>query len=311
MKGYDNQKQNTLLGERTPAVSAGFAYTLTAVAILAFSFLFLLVLAAAGVMGEDITSQNWYLYCSYLLTPLAFACVIGCILRWSKTPILAEIKAQKCKGKYFLLALLLQIGLLSLSELNTLFIEFLEIFGYQSAEIALPSLNGMGIVGVLLVVAVLPAVFEEWIFRGLLLRGMKTSFGTVGTVLIGGALFALYHQNPAQTAYQFCCGAAFTLVALRAGSFLPTVLSHFVNNALIIVLYKFGVTQFSMPIYAIILCVSGVCLIFALLWLLVWDKGKTENVSKTEEASAERKRFWKSASVGIGIFALLWLSWII
>jgi membrane protease YdiL (CAAX protease family) len=302
MKRYEDQKQNTLLGERTPAANAGFTYTLTAGVMLTFSFLFLLALAAVGVRGEEVTSQNWYLYCSYLLTPLAFVCVIGWSLRWSKTPILTEIKAQKCKGKYFLLALLLQIGLLSLSELNTLFIEFLAIFGYQSAEIALPTLEGIGLIGVLLVVAVLPAVFEEWIFRGLLVRGMKSAFGTVGTVLIGGSLFSLYHQNPAQTAYQFCCGAAFALIAIRAGSILPTIISHFLNNALIILLTKFGVDTLPKPVWIAVLILSISCLVASFAYLIFWDKTKRET-----SVTGTKKQFVLGSALGIAICVAVWI----
>ena len=47
-------------------------------------------------------------------------------------------------------------------------------------------------------------LLEELFFRGILLRGMK-KFGTVAAVFYGAALFSLYHQSPAQTAYQFIC----------------------------------------------------------------------------------------------------------
>ena len=287
----------------TEAKASGWSYSLLAIAITIASFAFLVVFGAIGVNVVEVSRTDWYLYCSYLVSPLAFGCTVWAVLSMTKTPLQAELKEQTCKAKYFLLAVLLQIGLLSLSELNSLFLEFLSIFGYENAGLSIPSLNGMGFVGVLFVVAVLPAIFEEWVFRGLLLKGMH-SFGRVGAVLISGALFALYHQNPAQTVYQFCCGVGFALVALRAGSFLPAVVSHFINNALIITLYKFGVTTFAPPVYIIILCVSVVCLAAALLWLFVFDK----QAEKTQENREEQKRFWMGAMLGIVIFGLVWLS---
>jgi hypothetical protein len=138
---------------------------------------------------------------------------------------------------------LLQIGLFAFSELNTLFLEFLEGFGYTPDEIRLPSINGWGFIGALIAVALLPAVFEEILFRGVLLGGMK-QFGEVKAALLCGALFALYHQNPPQTVYQFICGTAFAFIAMRSGSILPTVLSHFLNNAFILCLYAFNVQTF-------------------------------------------------------------------
>ena len=168
-------------------------------------------------------------------------------------------------------------------------------------------MDGFGFVGVLFVVAVLPAIFEEIVFRGLLLKGMKP-FGSVWTIVISGVLFALYHQNPAQTIYQFCCGAAFALVAIRAGSIFPTMLSHFINNALILTLEKCGVSTFPTPVYIAILCVSVICLIGALGWLIFLDKQPFEKLNTTEEGKKERKRFAIFSAVGVAICALTWLS---
>jgi membrane protease YdiL (CAAX protease family) len=102
-------------------------------------------------------------------------------------------------------------------------------------------MDGFGFVGVLFVIAVFPAVMEETVFRGLILKGLRQS-KEIYAVLLCGALFALYHQKPEQTVYQFCCGAAFALVALRSGSVLPTVVAHFINNAWILIMTKFSLT---------------------------------------------------------------------
>ena len=166
-------------------------------------------------------------------------------------------------------------------------------------------MSGFGFVGVLITIALLPAVFEELIFRGLLLKGMG-SFGTVGAILLCGGLFALYHQNPAQTIYQFCCGAAFALVAIRAGSILPTVLSHFINNALIITLTKFGVDSFPAPVFVTILCVSALCLIGSLVWLIFFEKRTLADEDKTNKAVA-RKETITYALPGLALCVLVWL----
>ena len=165
-------------------------------------------------------------------------------------------------------------------------------------------MDGFGFVGVLFVVALLPAVFEEILFRGVLLQGLE-SFGKAGSVLLCGALFALYHQNPAQTVYQFCCGAAFALVALKSGSVLPTVLSHFLNNAAILILTKAGVTEYSPPVFIVIMTVSAVCLLLSLGYLLFMDKQEKTPMEK-ERAKVERKQFLLCALIGIAVCALSW-----
>lgn len=311
MQNYNDNKQrgffSSLIGDPTPAKASGFTFTLATLAMVGVSVLFLMALVVSGLAtNEETASSDWYLYCSYLLTPLTFALVSWWVLNWTKTPVKEAIKAQKCHPKYFLIAVLLQIGLLSLSELNSLFLKFLAQFGYQETEILLPSMDGFGFFGVLFVVAVLPAIFEEVIFRGLLLKGMRC-FGRVGAILLCGALFSLYHQNPAQTIYQFCCGAAFAFVALKSGSILPTILSHFINNALILTLTKFGLSDFPTPVFVTVLIVSIICLIASLVWLFL-DKTPIEEAKDEAKNKEERKQFWLFSMLGILICAVSWLS---
>lgn len=302
MKEYYGEKKSIserLLSSPTPARASGVAFSLAAILPSILAVVFLIFLAVIG--AENYTGKDWYLYANYLLSPLAFALVLVWFLRYKKTSFSCACKSQKCELKYFFIALLMQIGLLTLSELNAYFLKFLARFGYQDSGILLPSMDGFGFVGVLFAVAVLPAVFEELIFRGVLLGGVK-SFGKWGAVLLCGALFALYHQNPAQTLYQFCCGVAFALVAIRAGSVLPTVVSHFLNNAFILTLTKYGVSEFVAPTKWIIFGVSAVCLATALVWLLLG-----ENKQKPQTDTQEKKRFFTCASAGIAVCALTWL----
>lgn len=300
----NQEKRNIkLLGEPTQASASGIAFSLAAVLPTILSVIFLLAVGAG-----DYTQTDWFLYVSYLLPQVAFAITAIWFLFYTKTPIKSVVKSQKCKPRYFLLALLLQVGLLFLSELNALFLQFLGNFGYEDPGITLPSMDGFGFVGVLLVVAVAPAVCEEIMFRGVLLNGLK-SFGKVGSVLLCGALFALYHQNPAQTLYQFCCGVAFALIAVRSGSVLPTVLAHFFNNAFILLLTKFGVESFIAPVFALIILISPICLIVSLVWIFAFDKKKDdENEQPTTLDKGERKRFFIYASVGLAICVLTWVA---
>lgn len=297
-----NEKHEEWLNAPTQASASGIAFSVASVLPTVLSVLFLLCIGSG-----DFSQTDWFLYVSYALPQIAFLITAVWFLYYLKQPIGQTLKNQKCKPRYFLLAFLLQLGLFSLSELNALFLQFLGNFGYVDVGISLPSMDGFGVVGVLFVVAVLPAVFEEIMFRGVLLNGLK-SFGKTGAVLLCGALFALYHQNPAQTLYQFCCGVAFALIALRAGSILPTVLSHFLNNALILTLAKFGVESFPVPVAIVLLTVSVICLTLSLVWLFFWDKKEEEKLEMQAVDKSERKRFFLCASVGIAICALTWIA---
>ena len=274
------------------------------------SGIFLYTLYFCGVTGrEGYDKQDWYLYCAYLLPQISTAIVLVLYFLYTKKPVAQVWKNQKCGWEYFVVAVFLQVGLLSLSELNMLFLRILGDLGYQDAGITLPSMDGLGFAGVLLVVAVLPSIFEETLFRGMLLSGLK-QFGEGAAILICGLLFAIYHQNPAQTLYQFCCGAAFALVAIRSGSVLPTILSHLLNNAAILILAKFGIYTLQGSAYTAILAVSAVCLVGSLAYLFLFDKKKqTETVqADAETLKAERKNFWIYAAVGIVVCVINWVS---
>ena len=299
----ENKRNIKLLGEPTQASASGIAFSLAAVLPTLLSVIFLIAVGTG-----DYAKTDWYLYVSYLLPQMGFAITAIWFLFYTKTPIKRAVQSQKCKPRYFLLAILLQVGLFFLSELNALFLSFLGNFGYEDVGIRLPSMDGFGFVSVLLVIALLPAVFEEIMFRGILLGGLK-NFGKVGSILLCGALFALYHQNPAQTLYQFCCGVAFALITVRSGSVLPTMLSHFFNNAFILALTKFGVESFAGPVFLSIMIASPICLIASLVWLFAFDKKKDgEKEQAVTLDKNERKRFFIYASVGLAICMFTWLA---
>ncbi len=299
MQKKDNEQSQgfigSLVGEWTPSKRAGVLYTLLTVAFVVASFLLSCI-----PRGEE--EPQWFLYCGYLAAPAAFAAVIAWYFKNTKTSLKDFFKEQTCSPKYYLLAILLQLGLFPLGELHGLFLTFLERFGYVPTEPKIPSTEGFGVVGVLFVIAVLPAIMEEFFFRGVFQREMR-DFSLVGRVLLCGGLFALFHQNPAQTVYQFACGAAFALLAARAGSFLPTVLSHFVNNALVILLNAFGVTAYPTSAYVGALIAGGLSLIGTLFYLIFVDKSKEKKEKKGSYA-----QLFACAAVGVFIVGLSWIA---
>ena len=295
----------------TQAKASGVAYSASVMILLALSMIFSIALGAAGiVIKENAAKPNWYIYANYLLPQISLFLVAALYFAWLKRPVKQAAKEQKCHPKYFLLAVLLQIGLLSLGTLNDIFLRFLERFGYRPTKLLLPNLDGFGLIGTIFCVAVLPAVFEEIFFRGILLKGLR-SFGTVGGIFLCGVLFSLYHQSPVQTVYQFVCGVAFAFMAIKAGSILPTVLSHFLNNTLIIVLTKFGIDGIPTSIYVPYVMITSLCLVGTLAYLFFFDRPITTEKPKRgqeQEIKNERKRFFVCALVGITVFAINWIS---
>lgn len=299
MKNLKKDKLNKMFADLNDTQASGVVYSVSTVLPVLFSFVFLLLLAITGLATDEFMKSDAYLYAGFLLPQIAFACIVGFFLKTGKTS--AKALTGNPNWKYFLVAIVLQIGLLSLSELNSWFLRALGGIGYEEQEILIPSMNGFGFFGVMLVVAVFPAFLEELVFRGLILNGLKASKEIVAVALCG-ALFALYHQKPEQTIYQFCCGTAFALVALRSGSVLPTIVAHFVNNAWILIMTKFQLTLDF--IYTPFLVFSALCLVGSLAYLVFFDKKQKD---EKQDGNTSLKDFLVFASVGIAVCGLTWL----
>lgn len=301
-----------LLDKPTRENSSSFAYSFAAMFMFGISLIISFILAGVGFNSQTDGTSDWYLYISFSIAPVALFLAALWYFHRTKKPVTQAIKKQKCHWKYYFIALALQVGLFSLSYLNTLFAEFLVWLGYSTPDVNVPSLDGFGVVGVIFVVALLPAMFEEIFFRGVLLDGAHV-FGTAGAALLCGGLFALYHQNPVQTIYQFCWGVAFALMAIRAGSIFPTMLAHFVNNAAIILLQKFlpNNTELDMPlpVFIPVMIVSGLCLIGALGYLIFADKNKLPDDGQTaEQKKTNRGVFVLGVMIGVLICFVSWAS---
>ncbi|MGN1235387.1 MAG: type II CAAX prenyl endopeptidase Rce1 family protein [Christensenellaceae bacterium] len=276
----------------------GIVFTLAAIVPILVAVVFLGLVQAFAPEGYE--TQEWYLYATFLLNQVCFVGIIAVTLLATKTPV-KELGVRPCAAKYFFYALLVQLGLMfALSWVNNLFVELLgELFGYEPTDTVLPSLEGFGFVGVTLIVAVLPAICEELLFRGFLVRALEKT-GTLACVLLSGLLFSLFHQNPPQTIYQFICGCVYALVAIRSGSVLPTMAMHFFNNFFVILVYRFS-EGMSMWLTAGLVISSAGMLIAGLLGLIVHEKRGFRREGKAGT-------FFLFSAVGILVCAVMWIA---
>lgn len=81
-------------------------------------------------------------------------------------------------------------------------------------------------------VCIFAPIFEEFLFRGLLLKPLR-KLGDLPAVIISAAAFALYHGNLDQLVYAFAGGFFFGLLAVRANSIVPSMIMHFVSNFIV------------------------------------------------------------------------------
>ena len=80
--------------------------------------------------------------------------------------------------------------------------------------------------------------FEEWLCRGVILRGMLKKVSPTWAILISSLFFALIHMNIWQAVPAFLMGLVFGYVYYKTGSLKLTMLMHFANNTMVLIISK-------------------------------------------------------------------------
>jgi membrane protease YdiL (CAAX protease family) len=107
---------------------------------------------------------------------------------------------------------------------------------------ALEGAAGFELFLAVLVIGVLAGAAEEVFFRGYLLAGLREHLAPTSAVVAASAGFALFHLEWLHALLAFVLGLWLGFITERAGSALPAVASHVVNNSLFTMLTALGVT---------------------------------------------------------------------
>jgi membrane protease YdiL (CAAX protease family) len=89
-----------------------------------------------------------------------------------------------------------------------------------------------------IVLAVLPAIGEELVFRGVIGRGLVARCGVVQGIFVTSLLFAVAHLHPAHQISVFPLGVLLHVIYLATRSILAPILLHFLVNSWAAVLAK-------------------------------------------------------------------------
>lgn len=89
-----------------------------------------------------------------------------------------------------------------------------------------------------LIAALVPAVFEEFTFRGVIQAGIRDTYGPRHAVVWTGFLFALLHLNPWNFVGLWSFGCLLGYLVERTGSIRPAMVLHLLNNTLALVVFS-------------------------------------------------------------------------
>ena len=128
----------------------------------------------------------------------------------------------------------------------------------------------------LLSTAVVPAISEEFVFRGVMLSSLR-KFGDGFAVLATALLFGFMHGNLVQIPFAFIVGLVLGFVTVSTNSMLPAMLIHALNNSYSVlndILYQ-NYTDYSMTsegVYLILLSIIITFLILAIIMTVILSK---------------------------------------
>ncbi|HZJ83691.1 MAG TPA: type II CAAX endopeptidase family protein [Clostridia bacterium] len=178
---------------------------------------------------------------------------------------------------------------------------------------ALPAIEtGAQFLAAVLAIGIVPAVVEEFLFRGLILRGYE-KFGSKVAIIMTGILFGMLHMQLMSIPSIILLGIIISYVVYRTDSILAGIIYHFVHNTMTVgILFLQNkiqldagaveglpqdISQFSDEMLTIAFVVWGVIGFFALILFLVclislhkYTAGKGQ-VRITSEGETRRSTF--------------------
>ncbi len=90
---------------------------------------------------------------------------------------------------------------------------------------------------------ILSPIFEEFIFRGIILEGFLTRYSSNKAIILSSLFFGLFHLNPAQIIYTFILGLFCGWYYVKTRNLLSCIIIHSINNLIAISALKYFINK--------------------------------------------------------------------
>ncbi len=261
------ERRSNLKRGGVPTVSdVWFVVAVTVLLMLYVGSLLQIRFGLAGVFGTQMI---------LLLVPLF-------LVVYTKRDIRQTYGFARTNAVNFLGGALISVGMVLLNLVITAALMKLLPQSTENMETVFADLFESNVVAAFLVIAVTPAVCEEMLFRGVIMRSMKAKYRVSSAIAITAVLFGLYHMSLVKFIPTGFIGLLLCLVAWKADSIYPAMLMHFINNAIsVIVSYYPEQVEKVLPVFAKstlsvsdVLCLSGAGLVLVGIGWMVLVKAQ-------------------------------------
>ncbi|MBQ3417189.1 MAG: CPBP family intramembrane metalloprotease [Ruminococcus sp.] len=223
---------------RSTSNGIGLLMILFMIAELVFSIVFVF---ASFLSGDSLTDAMDTAFGMTLINGLFslitffFVGIIFCLFR--REPLAELFPFQKIGAGYLVMLVVIGVAFSLLSNYAADAVSrMFEMFGLTSSYSGGVEIEGTGDIFMsYLTIAVIPALAEEFAFRGIVMGMLKKYSGALA-VIVSSAIFGLMHGNIIQIPFAFCGGLIFGFIALKTNSLLPGILIHFFNNGISVTL---------------------------------------------------------------------------
>ncbi len=146
------------------------------------------------------------------------------------------------------------------------------------------NLDGANFVYAIFSMAILPAICEELLFRGLIFKGLQRN-GKVFAITISSVMFSLFHTSIHQLIYPMLFGLLLGGIMHKENNIIYCIAAHLTNNLLSLILMKFNISLTVSSWWYVLLAFALVSTYIAFIVWFIKKMGKTNKIalSKTEK----------------------------
>ncbi len=264
-----------------PHSVVGSFWGIVAPILLSFILSLILVIVGQGINADstDLTTNSVVSLIASVLTELTFLLVAVLIARKYQVSFLDGTGIKQTSPWWvYLIGLVLSICcLFFINPIISCWESLLQLinFDLNDEKALLVTLDNIGNLFLLLfTTALIPAVCEEFLFRGVILNGLR-KYGVWTAVLVSATFFSLMHMNLQQIPYTFILGVIIGFVVYYTRNLGLGMLMHFANNALVLIISyvtyattgSYGENEFVW--YLILIGIAGILIMGAIAYFII------------------------------------------
>jgi membrane protease YdiL (CAAX protease family) len=212
-----------------------------------------LVTGAASITRENVWTMRWltligqmcFILLPTMLLARLFVVSLGEVfpfrvpgVRESILALIALFSLQRVFEAYMYFQ-----ELVPLPELLRDLIEPIKKLFDELTKVLIRADSPVELLAVILVVAVVPSIVEELLFRGLIQKIFERLMSPTVSAILAGTIFGLFHLNPFEVVPLIGLGVFFGLLRYRSQSLWLPMSAHFFNNLMAVLASYYGLQE--------------------------------------------------------------------